>query len=105
MAGFSLNEAGRPLSQDRAPPVTIDRFTPRLFAGIVGLALAGALLALAYVLWAGFTMSIHGYIAIFLGALFTAAIALLLGVTMHIGQLRQEAEEARRRRTPAAPKD
>ena len=48
--------------------MTIDRFTPRLFAGIAGLALAGALVALGCVLWTGYRMSIHGYIAIFLGA-------------------------------------
>src|SRR6266849_3229970 len=101
MAGVSPNEAGRGLPRVWVAPMTIDRFTPRLFAGIVGVALAGGLVALGYVLWAGVHMSIHGYIAIFLGAFFTAALGLLLGVTMHIGQLRQEAEEARRRRPPA----
>jgi hypothetical protein len=85
--------------------VTIDRFTPRLFGGLAGLALAGALIALGCVLWAGFHMSIHGYIAIFLGAFLTAMLGLCLGVTMHIGQLRQEAEEERRHRPPVTPKE
>jgi hypothetical protein len=85
--------------------VTIDRFTPRLFAGIAGLALAGALVALGCVLWTGYRMSIHGYIAIFLGAFLTATLGLLLGVTMHIGQLRQEAEEERRLRPPSTPEE
>jgi hypothetical protein len=85
--------------------MTIDRFTPRLFAGILGVALAGALVAIGYVLWAGIHMSIHGYVAIFLGAFLTATLGLLLGVIMHIGQLRQEAEEARRRPPPATTLD
>jgi hypothetical protein len=104
MAGSSRNDAGRRLPRVWAAPMTIDRFTPRLFAGIVGVALAGALVAIGYVLWAGIQMSIHGYVAIFLGAFLTAALGLLLGVTMHIGQLRQEAEEARRR-PPPPPED
>ena len=83
--------------------MTIDRFSARLFLGIAGLAVVAALAVLGCVLWAGFPMSIHGYIAIFLGSLFTAALALLLGATMHIGQLRQEAEEAKR--PPPARRD
>ena len=86
--------------------MTIDRFSPRLFAGIAGLSLACAALALAAVLWAGYSMSIHGHIAIFLGAFFTAALSLLLGVSMHISQVRQEAaEEASRRRSASTAKD
>ena len=86
--------------------MTIDRFSPRLFAGIAGLSLACALLAVAFVLWAGYPMSIHGHIAIFLGAFFTAALSLLLGVAMHVSQVRQEAaEEASRRRSASTAKD
>jgi hypothetical protein len=84
--------------------MTVDRFSLRLFAGIGGLSLAGSIVTLGCVLWAGFHMSIHGYIAIFLGAFFTAGLSLLLGATMHISQLRQEADEARERRpAPARP--
>jgi hypothetical protein len=86
--------------------MTIDRFTPRLFAGIAGLSLLGGLLALVVVLWAGYPMSIHGHVAIFLGASFTAALSLLLGVAMHISQVRQEAaEEASRRRSASRAPD
>ena len=64
------------------------------------------MLALVAVVWAGYPMSIHGHIAIFLGALFTAALSLLLGVAMHISQVRQEAaEEASRRRSASTATD
>ena len=85
--------------------MTIDRFSPRLLAGIAGLSLACAVLALVVVVWAGSSMSIHGHIAIFLGAFFTAALSLLLGVAMHISQVRQEAAEEASRRRSAATKD
>ena len=86
--------------------MTIERFTPRLFAGVAGLALACAVVALVAVVWAGYPMSIHGHIAIFLGAFFTAALSLLLGVAMHISQVRQEAaEEASRRRSASTATD
>jgi hypothetical protein len=86
--------------------VTIDRFSPRLFAGIAGLSMACATVALVVVVWAGYSMSIHGHVAIFLGAFFTAALSLLLGVAMHISQVRQEAaEEALRRRSASTAKD
>ena len=85
--------------------MTIDRFSPRLFAGIAGLSLACAVAALVAVVWAGYAMSIHGHIAIFLGAFFTAALSLLLGVAMHISQVRQEAAEEASRRRSASAKD
>jgi hypothetical protein len=85
--------------------MTIDRFSPRLFAGIAGLSLACAVVALIAVVWAGYPMSIHGHIAIFLGAFFTAALSLLLCVAMHISQVRQEAAEEASRRRSAAAKD
>jgi hypothetical protein len=86
--------------------MTIDRFSPRLFAGIGGLSLVCAVVALVVVVLAGYPMSIHGHIAIFLGAFFTAALSLLLGVAMHVSQVRQEAaEEASRRRSASATKD
>ena len=85
--------------------MTLDRFSPRLFAGIAGLSLVCAVVALVVVVWAGYPMSIHGHIAIFLGAFFTAALSLLLGVAMHISQVRQEAAEEASRRRSAAAKD
>jgi hypothetical protein len=85
--------------------MTIDRFSPRLFAGIAGLSLICAVVALVVVVWAGYSMSIHGHIAIFLGAFFTAALSLLLGVAMHISQVRQEAEEEASRRRADSAKD
>ena len=85
--------------------MTIDRFSPRLFAGIAGLSLACAIAALVVVVWAGYPMSIHGHIAIFLGAFFTAGLSLLLGVAMHISQVRQEAAEEASRRRSASAKD
>ena len=85
--------------------MTIDRFSPRLFAGIAGLSFAIAAIAVAFVLWAGYPMSIHGHIAIFLGAFFTAALSSLLGVSMHISQVRQEAAEEAERRRQASSKD
>jgi len=85
--------------------MTIDRFSPRLFAGIAGLSLVCAVVALVAVVWAGYPMSIHGHIAIFLGAFFTAALSLLLGVAMHISQVRQEAAEEASRRRSASAKD
>ena len=85
--------------------MTIDRFSPRLFAGIAGLSLVCGVVALVAVVWAGYPMSIHGHIAIFLGAFFTAALSLLLGVAMHISQVRQEAAEEASRRRAASAKD
>lgn len=85
--------------------MTIDRFSPGLFAGIAGLSLACAVVALVAVVWAGYPMSIHGHIAIFLGAFFTAALSLLLGVAMHISQVRQEAAEEASRQRSASAKD
>jgi len=85
--------------------MTIDRFSPRLFAGIAGLSLICAVVALVVVVWAGYPMSIHGHIAIFLGAFFTAALSLLLGVAMHISQVRQEAAEEAGRQRSASAKD
>jgi hypothetical protein len=73
----------------------IDRFSPWLIATVTLAALIGGGLAVGYVLWAGFEMSMHGYVAIFLGTFFTALVGFGLGLAMHISQVRDEAAEER----------
>jgi hypothetical protein len=75
--------------------MTIDRFSPGLIATVTFASLAGGGLVIGYLLWAGITMSIHGYIAIFLGTFFTALVGFGLGLAMHISQVRDEAAEDR----------
>ena len=83
--------------------MTITRFTPGLFLVILVASLLGGLAAVGVAAWSESAISVHGYIAIFLGTFFTALVAFSVGVTMHIGQLRQEAEEARRAQKSADP--
>jgi hypothetical protein len=79
--------------------MTIDRFSPLLVATVTLASLIGGGLAVGYVLWAGIEMSIHGYVAIFLGTFFTALVGFGLGLAMHISQVRDEAAEARLNRS------
>jgi hypothetical protein len=72
----------------------IDHFTPLLLLAIVAISVAAGAIVLVFMLWAGDHLSTHGYIAIFLGASFTAAAAMFLSLAMHISQVRKEAEEA-----------
>ena len=75
--------------------MTIDRFSPGLIATVTLVSLAGGGLVIGYLLWTGIEMSIHGYLAIFLGTFFTALVGFGLGLAMHISQVRDEAAEDR----------
>ena len=75
--------------------MTIDRFSPGLIATVTLVSLASGGLVIGYLLWTGIEMSIHGYLAIFLGTFFTALVGFGLGLAMHISQVRDEAAEDR----------
>ncbi|MFO1056918.1 MAG: hypothetical protein U1E53_08120 [Dongiaceae bacterium] len=79
--------------------MTIDRFSPGLIATVTLVSLASGGLVIGYLLWAGIEMSIHGYLAIFLGTFFTALVGFGLGLAMHISQVRDEAAEDRLNQT------